>query len=398
MTDNPHDPLGALNATRPPDPVSRTATPTTPWTPGTQIEGDEGTITSHGEPFDGDPDWETMFDYWGLSIDEWIVVENTVGVNTWEMHGPDGELRKHRQFKARIRRRTSRASVPIDDTLRALADWQPRDVEPRNVDGGHAFVVCLADWQVGGHGGADAFVDRFTASLERVADAAERAVSEGATTLHVGALGDMVEGVMGQYEAQAFEVSLDLREQVRMVRHAEALALRTLAPMFQSTVAVAVPGNHGRNGYKVSTTYEDNSDLAAFEMVAELLHASGDADEHNVEFVLPAEKLVALTDAAGTRLLWAHGDQKKGPAQKMLDWWNDVSFTRWGDADAAHMLLTGHRHHLRVEEVTDERTFIVCPTLGGDSRWFSELGGGTSNPGTLTFHAAEGHWWGLDVL
>jgi len=391
------DPLGALNATRPPEPVTR-AKPNHPaaWEPGYELDGDSGTITT--DPTLGDPDWDSIFDLWGLDSTKWLIEEGSLRVNAWQMPGPEGELRVHRQFKASIRRRGgSVAAVPVEDSLRAMLEPLP-PAEKVHTDTGSSFVVCFADWQVGGHGGADAFVVRFRESLAAVVVAARQARAAGCDHLVILFLGDMVEGVFGQYAAQSFKVSLDLREQVRMVRHAEAAAVAELAPIFDRSTVVAVPGNHGRNGHKVTTTFEDNSDLAAFEVVAELSSASGLADAHRVEFVLPDDKLIALVEASGTYVLAAHGDQQKGPAQQMVDWWTKTGFTRWGDADAAHMLVTGHRHHLRVEEVADFRTFIVCPTLGGESRWFSELGGGTSNPGTLCYRTSGGQWWGLEVL
>ena len=392
MTDPRHSPdaLGALAATEAPHTPTRGAPQASgAWQPGYQLDGDSGELTTTGEPGDGSPDWDAIFAAWNLDPNDWKVVDGTLRVNAWEGPTTDG-YRIFRQYKAQIKRRVAAHGVPIDPTLERLCvDW-PEPTGDASSSG--AFVVCAADWQVGGHGGADAFVDRFHESLVAVEERARWAVDEGCHTLLLLLLGDMIEGVGGQYEAQRYEVCLDLREQIRLVRHAEAKMLATLAPLFASTTAVAVPGNHGRRTRKVETTFEDNDDLAAFEVVAELLHASGEAERHSIEFVLPDEKLVALVDAAGTLVLAAHGDQVQGSPNKLVDWWHKVGFTRWGDADAAHMLVTGHRHHLRVEEVAEDRTLIVCPTLGGESRWFAELGGGTSNPGTLTFTAGNGHW------
>ena len=44
------------------------------------------------------------------------------------------------------------------------------------------------------------------------------------------------------------------------------------------------------------------------------------------------------------------------------------------------------------------RWLMVAPTLGGESRWFADGGGGTSMPGTLTFTTRRGAWWGLEVV
>ena len=397
MTEPRHnlEALGALHATEAPHKPARGAPASTgAWQPGYTLEGDSGELTTTGEPGDGSPDWDHIFGQWNLDPNDWQVVDGTLRVNAWEGPSQDGP-RIYRQYKAQITRRVAAHGVPIDPTLERLCNDWPEPTGGAKPSG--AFVVCAADWQVGGHGGAEAFVDRFHESLAALEQRARWAVEQGCHKLVVLFLGDMVEGCAGQYSSQAFEVCLDAREQVRLVRHAEAKMLATLAPLFTETTAVAVPGNHGRRTRKVETTMEDNDDLAAFEVVAELLHASGEAERHAIEFVLPDEKLVALVDAAGTLILAAHGDQVNGSANNLTGWWHKVGFTRWGDADAAHMLVTGHRHHLRVEEVADARTLMVCPTLGGDSRWFSELGGGTSTPGALTFTAGSGHWDNLRI-
>lgn len=386
-----HDPdaLGALAATETPHTPAR-GTPQTSgaWQPGYTLDGDTGELTTAGDPDDGSPDWDGIFRQWNLDPNEWKVVDGTLRVNAWEGPSQDGP-RIFRQYKATLTRRVAAHGVPIDPTLERLCnDWP----EPTDVAGSSdAFVVCAADWQVGGHGGAEAFVDRFHDSLSAVEARARWAVEHGCHQLVVCFMGDQVEGVSGQYDAQRFEVSLDLREQIRLVRHAEAKLLSTLTPLFVETTAVAVPGNHGRRTRKVETSFEDNSDLAAFEVVAELLTASGEADRHNIRFVLPDDTLVALVDAAGTHILFAHGDQAKNP-NALEDWWRKCGFQKWGASDAAHICAVGHFHHLRVEEVAKDRTLMVCPTLGGDSRWFHELGGGTSNPGTLTFTAGDGRW------
>jgi len=133
--------------------------------------------------------------------------------------------------------------------------------------------------------------------------------------------------------------------------------------------------------------------------MAEALTESGMADRHAIKFIIPTETAVALVEAAGSQLLLAHGDQT-GPssADGVRKWWQRVSFTRWGDADVADILLTGHRHHLRIEELAVGRWLMVAPTLGGESRWFADGGGGTSMPGTLTFTTRRGAWWGLEVV
>ena len=388
------DSLGEYAATRTPAPgARRSGTTSAPWAPGLSLTGAEGELTTG--VVDGDPDWDTIFRHWNLDPALWDVVPGTLRVNAWEGPSQDGPT-IYRQYRAQVVRRL-RPGVEVDGALAAVARWRPRR-PPSQVDDPAAWVVACADWQVGGHGGHEAFLDRLRSTIDGLVVEARRAVRGGARQLVVAFLGDMVEGVAGNYPAQPFEVDLTVRDQVRIVRQAEAAVLRALAPLFTATTAVAVAGNHGRNGPKVVTRSDDSLDLMAFDGVAEALTGSGAAEAHGIEFVVPTSTDVALVDAAGTQLLLAHGDACRGSADKVRGWWQSVSFTRWGDADCADVLLTGHRHHLRVEEVAVDRWLMVAPTLGGESRWFAEIGGGTSRPGTLTFSTRRGQWWGLEVV
>ena len=371
----------------------RTAAATPQWSPRLELSGAAGELTTGA--LDGDPDWDSIFRHWNLDPALWEVVPGSLRVNAWEGPTTDGTA-IFRQYRANVVRRT-RPGVEVDDTLRAVARWRPRKPAPE-VDDPAAWVVAAADWQVGGTGGHEAFLDRFRSTLDGLVAEARRAVKGGARHLVVAALGDMVEGVTGNYSSQPFEADLTVRDQVRTVRQCEAALLKALAPMFDRTTFVALAGNHGRGGPKVLTTPEDSLDLMAAEGVAEVLTASGMAERHAVEFVVPTGTAVALVDAAGTQLLLAHGDQVSGSADAVRRWWETVSFTRWGDADVASVLVTGHRHHLRVEELAVGRTFMVAPTLGGESRWYADGGGGTSLPGTLTFSTRAGEWWGLEVV
>lgn len=367
----------------------RVPTSTSPWSPSLEHDGSTGSITTG--PVDGDsPDWDHIFRHWNLDPAEWAVDEGTLRVNAWEGPTAGGTAIFH-QYKASIRRRTGASTVPIDDHLRALAKWRPRKV-PTTTNPA-TFVVCFADWQVGGDAPED-FLERFTASLSQIRDEARRAAKE-CDHLAVLFLGDMVEGVQGNYSAQTFTASLTLREQIRLVRQCEALVLKTLAPLFSSTTAVGVGGNHGRGGQKVITTPEDNADLLAFEQVAEVLTESGMAETYSITFVAPEARSVALVDTSGTNLLVSHGDQVNGSADKVKAWWHKTAFQKWGDADLGDILITGHRHHTRVEEVGEDRWFIVCPTLGPESRWYGDIGGATSSPGTLVFRTADKRWWAM---
>lgn len=365
----------------------------TPWRPGYDLAETDGEIVTGA--VDGDVDWDQVFRHWNLDPAVWEVVEGTLRVNAWEGPTAGGDTTIYRQYKAAIVRR--QPTVDVDPIVDRIGRRRPK--RPAAFNGDSTFVSAWADWQVGGIDPAE-WETQFNASLDGVVARAKAAAKAGADRAVIGFLGDMTEGLWN-YPNQHFTLTLDFRSQKRVVRAAESAVIAALAPIFPNgTTVVAVPGNHGRVGPKVVTRQDDNADMECFETVAQQLVATGFADEYGVEFVHNPDSLVLLTETAGTRLLWVHGDQIKGNADNIKKWYSQMLLTNWGNADA-NVVLTGHRHHLRVEELAggaESRWLMQCPTLGGPSDWFAESGGGTSNPGTLSFITADGRWWGLDVV
>lgn len=380
----------AESVTRTPPPLPRRSGPeeTARWSQTSETTGELVTPRTT----DTDPDWDTIFAHWNLDPEVWEVVPGTLRVNAWEGPIGSGEARIFRQFKATVRRRTN-SGPDVEELLAEVRRWKPR----RRVAEapGSAFVVVATDWQIGGEGGTELIVGQLMGALDAIEARAKVAVKAGATTLVIPSLGDMVEGVEGNYPAQLHTVDLDLTSQLRVARRVFLAWLRRLVPYFDRVVVIGIPGNHGRRGATVITSPLDNADLDYLDGVAEVC-AETDWGRH-IEFYVPRDKLVVTKEVAGTNLLCVHGDQRKGPAQRMIDWWRDASFTRHGDSDCADILLLGHRHHLRVEELAIGRWVFQCPSMDGGSAWFADVGGGTSRPGVLTFATRDGEWWGMEV-
>lgn len=383
------DALEPAAATTPPAPGRRAPAETPRFTQTGEHTGEivTGPITP-----DAHPDWDAVFRHWNLDPDAWQVIDGTLRVNAWEGPTATGTA-VFRQYKAQVRRRLA-TDADVDELVKMVSRWKPRRAEVATE--GSTFVVVATDWQVGGEGGSERIVTQLMGVLDGIEARARAAVKAGATNLLLPALGDLVEGTAGQYPAQPYTVDLDLSSQVRVVRRVLLAWLRRLVPLFDRVTVVGIPGNHGRRTSKVETTYADNADLDAVEGVAEVC-ASTDWGAH-VEFVVPRDTLVALVPVSGTNILLGHGDQKQGGVDKVGTLWRDLAFTRWGDADLADILIVGHRHHLRVEEMAVGRWLFQCPSMDCGSRWFAEIGGGTSKPGVLCFTTEGGRWFDLHVV
>jgi predicted phosphodiesterase len=63
----------------------------------------------------------------------------------------------------------------------------------------------------------------------------------------------------------------------------------------------------------------------------------------------------------------------------------------------ASLLITGHYHHLRIEQ-SGAKTHVQTPALDGGSQWFSNSTGQAAPAGMLTLTVGSGRWDDLKVL
>lgn len=368
----------------------------TGWEPG--VDTARGVITV--EAGDTAPaDWSAIIREFSLDPDVWTVDESyPVQVRTW-----DSGDRRCFYYRATLKPLRSPVSEDVDALVSRV--MKRRISPPARSEGvQRALVVALADWQAGkgDHGGVEALVQRVD-DLRRAVPARVRQLKKAGIEidrLYVVGMGDLIEGCDGHYAQQTYAVELDARHQVKLVRRLLVELLADWAKLTPQMVVAAVPGNHGenrRNG-KSFTTFEDNSDLAVIEQVAEIFAANPDAFGH-VRFVIADGDMSLTLDVAGTIVGFAHGHQARGggtPQQRLARWWRDKAQSRHriGDAD---VLVSGHYHHLQVVQ-DGPRTWFQCPALDGGSRWWEEQGGSTTNCGTLTFTCDERGWDNLGVL
>lgn len=63
----------------------------------------------------------------------------------------------------------------------------------------------------------------------------------------------------------------------------------------------------------------------------------------------------------------------------------------------ADIVLSGHRHTLRIEHL-GPTTWMQTGALDGGSKWWTHKGGLSSPPAALTFVTRDGRWHGLEVV
>lgn len=365
-------------------PIQPSRTPKAEWRPGVEWSGSEGVVTT--KPIEGmqQPEWKAVLSVFELDPDEYQVVEPVL-FNAW--HGPsaDGPV-LYRQWKAKIVRRRHQTYADVTELIDEIRRHKP--TAKRTPTGDGAFVVVLADWQIGkdGSGGT---VRRVLAAIDAVEHRVKelRRLKRPLGRLFVLWTGDSVEGCVGHYEMQTFLVELDRRSQVKVTRRLLRDALIRWSRLFDEVVVVAVGGNHGENRResKAFTTFGDNDDLAVVEQVAEVLAGNPEVYGH-VKFVFPPDHLTMTVEVSGWILGLTHGHiaRESGAAEAKLSRWYERQAGGKQPIGQADILVTGHYHHLRVAD-WGACTWLQAPALDSGSEWWRLSRGSDAATGVLTF-------------
>jgi hypothetical protein len=371
------------------------------WEPG--VDTSKGVLTHLSASASPPSTWDDIIRELGLDPGTFTVDESQpVQVRTWD--GPNGDRLYY--YRATVIPASSASTPDVEDLIREVKRRTRKPPEAEGDTSERALVVALADWQAGkpDGGGVEALVERLLALRDAVPVRIRelKRLGRPVDSLYVIGMGDLVEGCAGNphYPSQDFNVMLDRRQQVKLVRRMLTELLTAWAPLVPRVVVGAVPGNHGENrsGGRFVTTFEDNDDVAVFEMVQEVLAANPEAYGH-VRWVIPDGDLTITLDVAGTVVTFLHGHQARkgaGPQGKLMNWWKDKMLATH-PAGNADVMVSGHYHHLTVVQ-DGPRSWFQCPANDGGSRWFEEQGGAHTVCGTLTFVCHGGRWSDIAVL
>lgn len=378
-----------------PSEEKRTVVPPSAWKPGVTWDGEEGEVVSTPSPErpEATPTHlNEVLQEWGYNPEEYEIVE-PLKVSTWDTQTKEGDVQKLYSYRAGVRLRSSAKSIPFDDLIKEVKRHRPlRENIP---EGDSTFVVCLADWQIG-KGDGDGLVGTMRRIEGMILDVEQRIrdlrkLGRKLGTLAVIGLGDMIEGCDGNYASQTFTTQANRREQVRICRRYIRDAICRWAKHFKRVIVSAVPGNHGENRKdgKSFTEDGDNDDVAVFEVVAEILAANPEAYGH-VEFRLPENEMSVAFDLDGIIVGFNHGHLSGGSASpqiKQKKWWEDQAFGEM-PIGQAKILVTGHYHHASINQY-GKKCHMQCPAMDGGSKWWEDIKGSKSPPGTLTFTVGE---------
>lgn len=360
------------------------------WTPG--LDTERGVLVT--EPLAEAPsDWDAILRELlpeGFDTTQYQIDGTTVEVRAWDGNVGGGELKRFYYFKARIRKRVADldSTLELEDIIAATNKAKPKPLV--EADNTRTYFVQITDLQAGqaDGDGVEGMVARALQIPELVkADLANLKKSgKPATSIFVPITGDLVEGVTGWYEMQTFSVSLDRREQVKLVRRLVSEILIQIASFGLPVHVAVVAGNHGENRQngKAYTTLSDNDDVAVIEQIAEAFKMSEKFD--HVTFSFPGPDRLSLTvEVQGWIVGLTHGHVARAtgaPTAKLLAWFKSMAASRDPIGDA-HLLFTGHYHHILATQLIGDTWLLQGGALCDASSWFSQTYGLVSDPAIL---------------
>ena len=364
--------------------------------PGIEYDSSGGILRSIPRPVGDEPDHAELLAEFELDPAKWRIT----GLRRSKWQSFNGDWLE--SFRATFVPNSGRNLVPIDDLLDIVGKWKPvkRDSSPVKASVSNvAYVVVLADTQVGkiDGGGSEQIIKNVLHKTDLAVARLKELRKSGReiNTVYLPQLGDCIEGMNSQGGKHIWRTDLDLTAQIRVYRRLLLHMVKTFAPLADRVIVPCVPGNHDeavRVGNSMATTYTDSFALDAASAVADAL--ADHPDFKHVSFTFPKYDTLTVTlDICGTVVGLAHGHQCRG---KAIDWWKNMAHGQQ-DIGEATLLLTGHYHHLRVEQ-SGRKTWMQAPALDGGSTWFENSTGQAAPAGMLTLTVGEGKWDELKIL
>jgi predicted phosphodiesterase len=364
--------------------------------PGIEYDSSGGILRSIPRPAGNEPDHAELLAEFELDPAKWRIT----GLRRSKWQRWDGEWLE--SFRATFVPNSGSNLVPIDDLLDVVSKWKPvkRDSSPVKASVSNvAYVVVLADTQVGkiDGGGSEQIIKNVLHKTDLAASRLKELRKAGREigTVYLPQLGDCIEGFNSQGGKNVWRTDLDLTAQIRVYRRLLLHMVKTFAPLADRVIVPCVPGNHDeavRVGNSMATTYTDSFALDAASAVADAL--ADHPDFKHVSFVFPKYDTLTVTlDMAGTVVGLAHGHQCRG---KAVEWWKNMAHGQQ-DIGEATLLLTGHYHHLKIEQ-SGRKTWMQSPALDGGSTWFENSSGQAAPAGMLTLLVGNGGWSSVEIL
>ncbi len=363
------------------------------WEPGIRFEPDGSRVVTSGPILEDDS--EAVLSDMGIEVPDGFrarLVEVRHDPAAWTRAGQGEDAVTMPAVRCRWVIEPHSRSIDVEDLLK-----KARSKKTQKPAGGPGLFVFLAgDLQLGkpDGDGTEGTVERFYGSLDRALARYKllRKSGKAGPVLLVWA-GDCIEGVNSQGGNLIGRLDLTLTEQIRVYRRLLLDQVQGFSDLSDEVSVIAVGGNHDeavRIGNQMATRYDDSWAVEGASQVADVMAAAG----RSITWFLPGRDELHITaDLNGTRIGVLHGHQTRN---KMQSWLASKALARdpIGQAD---IVLSGHYHHLRVEQFA-QTTWIQTGALDGGSIWWTHRGNNDAPPAAVTFVTADRRWTGLEIV
>ena len=328
------------------------------------------------------PDAVEMFKDFDLDPEVWEVV--SVRKSRWQRY--DGEWLEAARVSVKPAGVSRKDDVDYDALVKEVSQHRVKDSQRRS---GPLFAIyAIGDTQYGkdAGGGTEETVRRVLTGIDEAVARHRELLKLGRPigTIVLPQLGDCIEGSTSQKGSVLGRSDLGVTQQVRIGRRVLMAWIKAFAPLCDELIVPVVPGNHDEP-HRITMT--DPIDSWQVEIAAAVQDACAENPAYkHVKFMYPKPDHQTLAlDLGGTTLGLAHGHQAKDMGK-----WLHGQATGRTPVGSADVLMTGHFHHFRADQI-GPRLWIQVPAMDGGSAWFRDKSGLESPTGIVSLVVGEGY-------
>jgi hypothetical protein len=349
-----------------------------------EFDGTEGTATTNGLA-DG-VDFIDFLEQAGYSADKYEVIGNP-RTSRWQRY--DGEWLTSYRFNFRLKTEVTDLPALFAAAKRVNKSGKTKQVATTD----KAFIICWSDLQIGktDHRGG---IEQLLARVESVkAQLLAQIKKEKPARVVVFDVGDLIENFSNAANLQQLRTNdLSIMQQLDVAATVLWELLKDLCAVAPEVVYASVGSNHCQWRVQKQVVGTPTDDWGVF--IGRQLARLAAEKELPIRFYEPSTHDESLTiDVFGHRIGLMHGHQVSRP-DGIPDFWRKSSFGN-SPLSSATILVTGHFHHLRVQELGSDtkgrsRFWVQAATLDNGSGWYMRSSGEDSQPGLVTFMVEQG--------
>lgn len=367
------------------------------WRPALEFDTATGVgeATTAGFETGDQPNFDEFLRERGYDPAVYEIVDESIRTSQWQVASPwPAEPRWLTSYRFKFR--LLRGNVNALPLLWATANKKTR-LRPVAVTEPKALIILFSDLQIGKsdhRGGTDELLERV---MEVKARLVAQVKKEKPAKIIFADVGDIIESFSNAADLQQLATNdLSLMAQVDLATTIVWDYLKTLAALVPDITYATVASNHCQNRInkqKIGKPGQDDWGVFIGRTLARLASET----KLPIKFIQPQahdESLAHDVFGDGFHVLGlVHGHQAQRP-EGVPEWWRKQAFGRQ-PVSAATVLVSGHFHHLRVQELGStpsggSRFWVQAATLDSGSNWYRLNSGEDSQPGLVTFVLEQG--------